>query len=78
MISDTNNSSGNVDPSENVELERICIVCHKYYKMSVPAEGLRKWKSGMLVQKAFPELSSSEREQIITGTHPECWDSLFK
>ena len=29
------------------------------------------------VQDAFPYLSAGEREQIMTGTHPECWEKMF-
>jgi len=29
------------------------------------------------IQDAFPYLSTGEREQIMTGTHPECWEKMF-
>jgi hypothetical protein len=33
--------------------------------------------NGAKVQDAFPTLSPALREQIITGTHPACWDEIF-
>jgi hypothetical protein len=35
------------------------------------------WQSGTLAQVAFPELSADVREQLISGTHPACWDAMF-
>jgi hypothetical protein len=32
---------------------------------------------GQLAQNAFPHMSDGEREMLITGTHPECWEKLF-
>lgn len=29
------------------------------------------------IQDVFPDLSNALREQIMTGTHPECWDTMF-
>jgi len=33
--------------------------------------------SGELVQNAFPYLSADERELLISGICPTCWDNLF-
>jgi hypothetical protein len=41
-------------------------------------QGLQKWKSGMLIQNAFPTLNADQREFIMTGITPEEWGSLFK
>lgn len=54
-----------------------CPVCGNATIMDVSSEGLRKWGGGMFIQDAFPELSSPERENMLTGTHPACWDILF-
>jgi hypothetical protein len=29
------------------------------------------------VHKAFPYLDAGQREQIMTGIHPACWDVMF-
>ena len=39
--------------------------------------GWYAWFNGKLAQDAFPFLSASEREFLITGITPEEWDKLF-
>lgn len=29
------------------------------------------------MQDAMPQRSAAEREQMISGTHPQCWESTF-
>lgn len=53
-----------------------CVVCGQDTYMEVPMSGYAAWKSGQYVQEAFPTLSDDEREMLITGTHPDCWDYL--
>ncbi len=45
--------------------------------LNITQEQLDAWSNGMLVQKAFPNLTPSEREFIITGITSEEWDELF-
>ena len=40
---------------------------HSYYN----------WKSGQLIQDAFPYLNSNEREFIMTGLNPDEWVELM-
>ncbi len=54
-----------------------CIVCGKSATVQVTEEGLHRWNMGQLAQNAFPHMSDDEREMLITGTHPECWEKLF-
>lgn len=30
------------------------------------------------IQFIFPELSAEIREQMISGTHPNCWDEMIE
>jgi hypothetical protein len=55
---------------------RDCMLCGEESRVTVPAQGLWDWEHGEFVQRAFPDLNSDEREKILTGTHPECWDAL--
>jgi len=46
-------------------------------------EAVRKWRTprdqgGLLIQDAFPDMDPRDRETLITGYHPECWDAFFK
>lgn len=54
-----------------------CMVCQRTSQLVVPAEGLRAWREGELIQTALPGLTPDEREMLINGTHPDCFDSLF-
>ena len=65
-----------------VEVEtRKCYHCGKngYIIMSQQdyIKGARDYQNGAFVQDAFPNLTIDQREQIISGTHPECWIALF-
>lgn len=59
-----------------VETKR-CQHCGDTGVMAVSKDGLALRQAGAYVQDAFPELSAPEREQLISGTHPECWDEMF-
>ena len=37
----------------------------------------RAWQDGELAQNAFPYLSADEREMLISGICPTCWDNMF-
>ena len=54
-----------------------CSVCGNQSILDVVHEDYDKWAAGAFVQDAFPYLSADQRELLITGTHPECWDQLF-
>jgi len=61
---------------------RRCCVCGRGGSLLVDAEAYGRWRlprseGGLLAQEAFPDLSPADREQLISGTHPECWEALF-
>jgi hypothetical protein len=35
------------------------------------------WKSGMLIQEAFPTLNAEQREFLMTGITPDEWTRAF-
>jgi hypothetical protein len=45
---------------------------------NVPAQGYADWKAGKHIQVALPWLSPDDREMLMTGTCPPCWDSIFE
>jgi hypothetical protein len=55
---------------------QMCGMCGKNGAVEVPAVGFLQWNFGMLVQEAFPDLALDVREQLISGTHPECWKQM--
>jgi hypothetical protein len=53
-----------------------CLMCSAGGFVEVSSEGYMAHKRGAVIQEAFPELDKSLREQIISGTHPKCWESM--
>ena len=45
--------------------------------LSVTQSQIELWEAGGLIQDVMPELSSEDREFIMTGITPEEWDSVF-
>ena len=54
-----------------------CCMCGKRSALSLDRNKYLKRQQGTLVQDAFPEMSADDRELLITGTHPGCWDKMF-
>jgi hypothetical protein len=54
-----------------------CLVCDKYEVLSLDREAVTRWQEGENIQSAFPDMKAADREVLITGTHPACWDKLF-
>ena len=56
---------------------RRCPVCYKTGSIMVDESELLHYLRGNFVQDSFKTMSAPFREQIITGTHPECWQAMF-
>ncbi|MCP1392614.1 MAG: hypothetical protein J5I35_07630 [Methanothrix harundinacea] len=54
-----------------------CRICRARHEIRVSLAGYDAWKMGALIQDALPKLSASERELLISGTCPVCWEGLF-
>jgi len=54
-----------------------CPWCAKEATVDVPDEGWSRFMAGTHVQDAFPDLSDDERELLLTGFCPSCWDEVF-
>ena len=59
-------------------LIRDCPFCGQETRTIVPSQELWDWEHGAFAQVAFPTLTADEREQVMTGTHGECWDKYMK
>lgn len=59
------------------QIDNICFHCGQENKILVETDKLEKWRNGAYIQDAFPDLSADDRELIMTGTHPECWEEMF-
>lgn len=54
-----------------------CPMCGMYNLVLVNEEDLQRWQCGELAQNAFPYLSVEEREMLISGLCPDCWENLY-
>jgi hypothetical protein len=69
--------TGGNEPS--VSMINKCIHCQTMNLLKLPQTGFIAWREHkVFVQNAFPELPVDARELIISGTHTECWDALWK
>ena len=62
---------------ENAVVKTYCRYCRRNHQMTVPSAGVDAMIRGEFVQNAFPTLSADDRERLISGTCPECWNRLF-
>lgn len=54
-----------------------CPVCGKTSILEIDRTGFELWQNGTFIQQALPNLSADEREMLLTGTHPDCWDAMW-
>ena len=54
-----------------------CPMCKTERKVEVNFADYAKWVDGATVQSAFPYLSADDREALISGICPTCWDKMF-
>lgn len=56
---------------------KTCTVCGEYEMWSLDKDSVLRWHEGENIQRVFPDMSAGDREILISGTHPACWDKLF-
>ena len=58
-------------------VEIVCPFCgHKHYVFCSEI-GYENWLNGELIQRALPELTPTEREQLISQICPSCQEEVF-
>ena len=63
---------------EKVTVLTVCPICGEYnFVDNVPLDGYNDWLNGELIQNAMPDLSPEEREMLISGVCPECWQKMM-
>lgn len=60
-----------------ITIQTICPICGKVSYIDVPFEGYLAYMQGEPIIKCFPSLSADEREMLISGVCPQCWDEMF-
>ena len=54
-----------------------CVESGQLYSVSVPADGLFKYHQGAMIQDAFPNVLSEDREFLMSGISPASWNKMF-
>jgi hypothetical protein len=54
-----------------------CSWCGDIGEVEVPTAGFFARQLGAPIQEAYPDLHKGLREQLVSGTHPECWTEMF-
>lgn len=58
-------------------IQSTCPFCGKTHAVEVEFTAYTAWLNGELIQNAMPNLSATEREQLISGLCPACQKSIF-
>lgn len=64
-------------PNNRVKVSKECPLCLAYNSIEVDKDKFDRWRAGEFAQYVWPDMTPSEREVLITGTHLKCWDQLF-
>ena len=62
---------------EPLYIETTCPICHEAHTVMVYSDDFYAWKHGKNAQDAFGYLSAEEREMLISGICPSCWDEMM-
>ena len=65
------------EAEDYLTVEGVCPVTARKWSVKVRREGYDTWKAGTTIQKALPELTDDEREQLISGMTPEGFEIVF-
>lgn len=58
-------------------VETKCPLCNKVHYVECSEEGYKALQEGEFAQVALPDLSPEEREMLMSGICPQCWDLMF-
>jgi hypothetical protein len=61
-----------------ITVPTVCTRCSDRKEFVLELERFERWKGGEHIQRAFPNLSPEDRERLITGICPVCWDNIFE
>lgn len=58
-------------------IKTVCPVCSAEKEIYTPTKNHVDWKNGALIQNAMPWLNADDRERLISGICPECYNKMF-
>ena len=65
------------NPKNNMEYPIKCTICRQWQTVEVDPEQFKAWNSGVLIQKAFPDMSADDRELLRSQTCAKCYNAMF-
>jgi hypothetical protein len=72
--------AGTVTANENgtVRFTTVCMLCGQPSALDqLDPERVARWQAGAYARDAFPAMSASEREVLVSGSHAECFEESF-
>lgn len=61
-----------------VTIESTCILCISYGAITIKSDDFDRYKSGAMVQEAFPYLTPGQREfYFLSHWCEDCYDEVF-
>lgn len=60
-----------------MKIQKECPICHKLQTIEVQVSQYNRWMAGENIQIAFPNLTPDQREILMSGICPECWEKIF-
>lgn len=60
-----------------INVEIICPFCGAEHSVEVDLAQFEAWQNGELIQNVMPDLTPTEREQLISGLCPKCQAKVF-
>ena len=64
-----------VEPT--VDVPTRCHSCGRDHTLTVPRDGYDRWQRGEYIQRALSGLTDDDRERLLTGICPDCFEQLF-
>lgn len=61
-----------------IKLDMRCPMCGQTHSVVVEEGDFLEWQNGELIQRAMPDLSIVEREQLISHICPKCQAIIFE
>jgi len=66
-----------IQGAPSVFVRNSCFHCKKDNQIRISRSDYNRRMRGDFAQDIWPNLSIDDRELIISGTHPECWQAIF-
>jgi hypothetical protein len=59
---------------QTVIVSNRCVFCSTEHQIELDRTRYNRWVAGGHIQVVFPTMTPSQREVLISGTCPDCWD----